>query len=190
MFCSTIRSQEFQSSGYERIDYCARDRCACPLVPIHVHSTLVRRVERVLLSPRNCCHLPVLLSGLLSKESKHHQHPGLSSRRATWLVLHRPEKCSAQDQRTLDLVKQAHPQVRVACELAQAFAQMIRKSNASALESWLEGASACGVQELRTSAAGIKRDKASILAALTYEWSRELISESCGPNGRLLGPKG
>ena len=108
----------------------------------------------------------------VSKERQHHQHPGLSSRRATWLVLRRPEKCSAQDRRTLDLVKQAHPQVRAACEWAQAFAQMIRTRNASALESWLEGASASGVPELRTFAAGIKRDKASILAALTYEWSQ------------------
>jgi transposase len=108
----------------------------------------------------------------VSKESNHHQHPGLSSRRATWLVLRRPEKCSAEDQRTLDLVKQAHPQVRAACELAQAFAQMIRKRNASALESWLEEAARSGVPELRTFATGIKRDKDSILAALTYEWSQ------------------
>ncbi len=112
----------------------------------------------------------------VSKESKHHQHPGLSSRRATWLVLRRSEKCSAQDQRTLELIKQAHPQLRVACDLAQAFAQMIRTRNASALESWLEGASASEVPELRTFAAGIKRDKASILAALTYEWSHDHVA--------------
>ncbi len=89
-----------------------------------------------------------------------------------FLVLQRPENCSSEDQHTLDLVKQAHPQVRAACELAQAFAQMIRKRNASALESWLEGASASGVPELRTFATGIKRDQPSILAALTYEWSQ------------------
>jgi transposase len=89
-----------------------------------------------------------------------------------FLVLRKPEKLSAEDQRTLDLVKQAHPQVKVACELAQVFTQMIRKRNASALESWLEGASASGIPELRTFATGIQRDKASILAALTYEWSQ------------------
>ena len=112
----------------------------------------------------------------VSKESKLHQHPGLSSRRATWLVLRRPENCSSEDQRTIDLIKQAHPQMRAACDLAQAFAQMIRKRNASALESWLEGASTSGVPEPRTFAAGIKRDKASILAALTYEWSHDHVA--------------
>jgi transposase len=108
----------------------------------------------------------------VSQESKHHQRTGLSSRRATWLVLRRPENCSSEDLHTLDLLKQAHPQVRVACELAQAFAQMIRKRNASALESWLEEATDSGIPELRTFATGIKRDQAAILAALTYAWSQ------------------
>jgi transposase len=108
----------------------------------------------------------------VSKESKQHQRTGLSSRRATWLVLRRPENCSSEDQRTLDLLKQAHPQVRVACELAQAFAQMIRKRNATALEPWLEGATESAVPELRTFATGIKRDQAARMAALTYAWSQ------------------
>jgi transposase len=89
-----------------------------------------------------------------------------------FLVLRRPETCSSEDQRALDLVKQAHPQVRVACELAQAFAQMIRKRNASALESWLQEATESGVPELRTFATGMKREQAAILAALTYAWSQ------------------
>lgn len=49
---------------------------------------------------------------------------------------------------------------------------MIRKRNASALESWLEGAIESGIPELRTFATGIKRDQAAILAALTYAWSQ------------------
>ncbi len=108
----------------------------------------------------------------VSKESKHHQRAGLSSRRATWLVLRRPEDCSSEDLHTLALLKQAHPQVRVACELAQAFAQMLRKRKASTLETWLEGATKSGVPELQTFATGIRRDQAAILASLTYEWSQ------------------
>ncbi len=108
----------------------------------------------------------------VSKESQPHQRTGLSSRRATWLVLRKPEKLSAEDQRTLELLKQSHPQVRAACELAQAFAQMLRKRKASMLESWLQEATESGVPELRTIATGMKRDQAAILAALTYEWSQ------------------
>jgi transposase len=50
--------------------------------------------------------------------------------------------------------------------------QMLRKRNASALESWLEGATESGIPELRTFATGIKRDQAAILAALTYGWNQ------------------
>ena len=81
-----------------------------------------------------------------------------------------------EDQRTLDLLKQAHPQVKVACELAQTFAQMLRKRKASALEPWLEGASTSGVPELQTFATSIQRDQTAILAALTSEWSQGQVN--------------
>jgi transposase len=112
----------------------------------------------------------------VSQESKRHQRTTLSSRRATWLVLRKPENLSTEDQYTLDLLKQTHPQVRVACELAQAFVLMVRKRNASALEPWLESATESGIPELRTFAIGMKRDRAAILAALTYEWSHDHVA--------------
>ena len=88
------------------------------------------------------------------------------------MVRRKPEDRSAEDLHLLDLVEQAHPQVKVACALAQAFVQMIRNRNASALQPWLEEAVRNGVSELRTFATGIKRDQAAIQAALTYEWSQ------------------
>lgn len=108
----------------------------------------------------------------VSGERKRQQLTAVSSRQATGLVLRRPEGLSMKDQRTLDLVMQAHPQVKVACTLAQAFALMIRSSDTPALENWLQEASQSGIAELRTFAAGIKRDQAAVLAALTYEWSQ------------------
>jgi transposase len=65
----------------------------------------------------------------------------------------------------LDQLEQAHTQVQVACELAQAFAQTIRGRNAPALEPWLEETLKGGVPELRTFAAGIKRDTADLKAS-------------------------
>jgi transposase len=108
----------------------------------------------------------------ISKQGQRHQRTGLSSRRATWLVLRKPEDRSTEDLHLLDLVEQAHPQVKVACALAQAFVQMIRNRNAFALQPWLEEAARSGVSELRTFATGMKRDQAAIQAALTYEWSQ------------------
>ena len=75
-----------------------------------------------------------------------------------------------------ELVGQAHPQVKVACELAQAYAQMIRGRDAPALEPWVEETLKGGVPELRTFAAGIKHDQAAVLAALTHEWSHDYVA--------------
>ncbi len=108
----------------------------------------------------------------VSKQRKRQQRASLSSRRATWLVLRRSESLSAEDQHLLDLREQAHPQVKVACELAQAFTQMIRGRNAPALEPWLEETLQCGVPELGPFAASIKRDQVAVLATLTHEWSQ------------------
>jgi transposase len=108
----------------------------------------------------------------VSKESQRQQNTGLSSRRATWLILRKPKEYSAEDQHLIDLIGQAHPQVKEACILAQAFVQMIRDRNASTLQPWLKEAARSGVSELQTFATGIKRDQAAILAALTYEWSQ------------------
>jgi hypothetical protein len=60
----------------------------------------------------------------------------VSSRHATWLVLRRPEDHTPEDQQNLDLVMQAHAQVKAACVLAQAFALMIRTRSAEALDPW------------------------------------------------------
>ena len=108
----------------------------------------------------------------LSRQKQRQRRLAVSSRQATWLVLRRPEGLSAEDQQTLALVLQAHAQVQSACLLAQAFALIIRSRNASALEPWLEKATSSGVPELRTFAAGIRRDRAAVLAALTYKWSQ------------------
>lgn len=105
----------------------------------------------------------------IAQQSQRRQRPVLSSRRATWLILRKPEDLSGEEQSMLTFLRQAHQEVRVACELAQVFVQMVRKRNASALEPWLKAAIESGIPELRTFATGIKRDQTSILAALMYE---------------------
>lgn len=109
---------------------------------------------------------------LVSGEQDRKSRRAVSSRQATWLALSRQEELSSEDQRTLDLVMQAHEEVRMACKLAQAFALMIREHNVSALNPWLKDATESGVPELRTFAAGINHDHVAVLAALTYSWSQ------------------
>ena len=105
-------------------------------------------------------------------QKKQYQRTVLSSRRAIWLALRKPETRSAEDQQLLLLLQQAHFQVGTACELAQAFVQMIRERNTSALSPWLKEAIESEVPELRTFATGIKHEQDAILAALKCEWSQ------------------
>ncbi len=95
-----------------------------------------------------------------------------SSRRATWLILSRQEKLSQEKRRQRDIVLEAHPEVNTACLLAQAFAQVIRTSNAKALEPWLGQAIDSGIPELGSFVAGIRRDQSAVFAALSYPWSQ------------------
>lgn len=108
----------------------------------------------------------------VSEERKRQPHRAVSSRQATWLALRKPQELSSQDQRTLDLVMQAHAQLEGACKLAQSFALMVREKKVSALEPWLQEASESEIAELRTFATGIKRDLAAVQAALSYSWSQ------------------
>lgn len=95
-----------------------------------------------------------------------------SSRRATWLLLRRPEELSEQNQRDLGIVLEAHPEVTTAGLLAQEFACVIRTRNADALEPWVQKAIGSSIPEFGSFVAGIRRDQAAVFAALTYEWSQ------------------
>lgn len=105
--------------------------------------------------------------------SKSHWQPGApSSRRATWLILGRQEKLSEEQQHERDRVLEAHPEVTIACLLAQAFAQLVRTRNAKALEPWIEQAIESGVPELGSFVSGIRRDQTAVFNALSYVWSQ------------------
>ncbi len=104
---------------------------------------------------------------------KSHWQPGApSSRRATWLILNRQEKLSESQRRDRDRVLAAHPEVTIACLLAQSFAQLVRTRNAKALEPWIEQAIESGVPELGSFVAGIRRDQSAVFNAFSYVWSQ------------------
>jgi transposase len=108
----------------------------------------------------------------VAPKKSHWQRGAPSSRRATWLILSRQEELSEEQRRERDLVLEAHPEVNMACLLAQAFAQLIRTRNAKALEPWIGQAIDSGVPELGSFVGGIRRDHSAVFAALTYSWSQ------------------
>ncbi len=89
---------------------------------------------------------------------------------AAWLV--RPTDDLAPAQAAyLAALGAACPAIRAAHPLAQAFARLIRTRDDTGLAGWLADAERCEVAEVRDFAAGIRRDRAAVQAALDYAWS-------------------
>lgn len=95
----------------------------------------------------------------------------LSARQAAWLLVRRPEKLEEEEQGVIERLCQQAPKVDVAYHLAQEFIQMVRERKAKTFDGWLQRATASGIDELQSFVAGLERDKAAVVAALSLPYS-------------------
>ncbi len=95
----------------------------------------------------------------------------LSARKAAWLLVCRADAVTEDDQPLIDRLCAHSPAVATAHQLAHVFIEMVRERQAPALEDWLACATASGIPELQTFAAGIERDKPAVAAALSLSFS-------------------
>ncbi|HWQ35240.1 MAG TPA: transposase [Blastocatellia bacterium] len=63
------------------------------------------------------------------------------------------------------------PEIAATQKLAQRFGRLIRERDEEEFVNWLAEAEASGSRELKGFAAGLKRDRAAVKAALEYAWS-------------------
>jgi transposase len=96
----------------------------------------------------------------------------LSARRAAWLLVRRRDDLQTEEQTLLDQLTETCSDVAKAYELAQSFTKMVRERTDEALESWFEAVEASGLQDLRSFAAGLRRDEAAVRAGLSLPWSQ------------------
>lgn len=99
----------------------------------------------------------------------------LSSRRVTFLFLRRPGELDKEEQATLLLLCQSHPEMELVYDLVQEFAQMLRTRTGEELDGWLEKARASQIPELQSFVVGIERDKAAVVAGLTLPQSKGMV---------------
>ena len=92
----------------------------------------------------------------------------LLARQATFLFLRRPEKLSVEEQETLLMLRQFHPEVDLAYELVQQFVQMLHERLGERLDSWLAQVDQSSLPELQSFAAGVEQDKEAVRAGLTW----------------------
>ncbi|MDP9309399.1 MAG: ISL3 family transposase [Chloroflexota bacterium] len=98
-----------------------------------------------------------------------------SSRELAWLVLQRPERLDEVEQAWVRQVRHADPKLELAVMLAQEFALMVRERHPDGLDTWLERIETSGLADLRSFAAGIRRDYAAVKAALTVAYSNGIV---------------
>ena len=92
----------------------------------------------------------------------------LPSRQATFLFLARPEQLDTEEQETVRQLRQSHPEVDLAYDLVQQFAQMLRTRKGKDLDDWLAQALASQIPELQSFVQGIKRDKDDSVGELLF----------------------
>ncbi len=95
--------------------------------------------------------------------------PPLSTpRQATFLFLRCPEKLRVEEQETLVKLCQIDPEVDLAYDLVQQFAQMLRTRTGELLDAWLAQVERSELAELQSFAAGVEKDKDAVRTGLTW----------------------
>jgi transposase len=94
-----------------------------------------------------------------------------SARQLSFEWVRRPEKRKPPEQARLDAIRGCGIELAAALDLADGFAELIRKQSSATLAEWLGRGEAASDPDLRRFAEGIRRDEASVQAAVTGRWS-------------------
>ncbi len=100
----------------------------------------------------------------------------LSSRQAMFLFLRRSEDLETDEQETLITLRHLHPEIDLAYDLVEQFAQMLRTCTGEQLDAWLERVRASQIRELQGFVVSIERDKAAVVAGLTLPHNNDYVA--------------
>jgi len=91
-----------------------------------------------------------------------------TSRQAAFLFLRRPQELRVEEQERLSKLRQIDPEVDLAYDLVQQFAQMLRTRSGEHLDTWLAQVERSKLPELQSFAVGVEKDKEAVRAGLTW----------------------
>lgn len=92
-------------------------------------------------------------------------------RRAVGLILSKSSEQSDSDTEAISLLKQQHPNLNLAIELAQGFADVVRQKQPDQLEEWYKRACSCQIKAFMSFAKSLKEDWAAVKNGVTLSWS-------------------
>jgi transposase len=96
----------------------------------------------------------------------------LTPRKASWLVLRKPERLTDAERMALAQLKDVHSDVGTTLAFTERFAEIVRdRRGVAELEAWLVDAEASEVREIRQFAHKVRQDEVAVRAGCTLEWS-------------------
>ena len=95
----------------------------------------------------------------------------LTPSRATWLVIRREATLNDADKQQLTELQGLEGEIGDAITLPQDFAELVRQRQSDQLDSWLERATASGLQAFKSLANGLRADYDAVKAGVTRRWS-------------------
>ena len=97
--------------------------------------------------------------------------PRPSAKQLSFEWVRRPEKRKPSEQARLNAIHAGSQELTAALDLADEFADLIRKRSRGTLSDWLTRGEASTNPEMRRFAEGIRRDESAVSAAVTETWS-------------------
>ena len=95
----------------------------------------------------------------------------LTPRRATWLILRREATLDDDEKHQRARLQAQEGAIAEAIALTQDFAALVRQRQPDQLETWLERATASGLQAFKSFANGLRADDEAVKAGVTLSWS-------------------
>ena len=95
----------------------------------------------------------------------------LTPSRATWLVMRREATLNDDEKSQRARLQAQAGAIAEAIELTQDFAELVRQRQPDQLETWLERATASGLQAFKSFANGLRADYEAVKAGVTLIWS-------------------
>ena len=86
-------------------------------------------------------------------------------------MLRREAKRTATEAQQLAQLREQHPAVAEAIDLAQDFTHLVRQRQPERLDAWLQRATSSTLEALQRFASGLREDYAAVKAGVTLPWS-------------------
>jgi transposase len=95
----------------------------------------------------------------------------LTPRKASMLLLRRPERCTEAESTALAQLRDAHTEIAATIGFTERFLEIVRERQGEKLGEWLSDAEGCGIREIWRFAHKVRQDEAAVQAGCTLPYS-------------------